>query len=302
MKFSVEDLIDQGLVKKKTYTEGVFEGLSVLKYKNNVFWDNLWSTDSRLLECRGMVVDAEDNIIIWPFTKIFNRFENGKDVDPNKVVIEVEKKNGFMAAATVYKGKWLVSTTGTLDSDFAKLAEEVINFNINPELIKDDLWQNLTLMFEICDPSDPHIIEEESGAYLIGARWKENGHMISESGLDGICLPNWKRPNWRQCLFSDVVKEVSKCRHEGFIVRDAETEELLLKIKSPYYLTKKFLIRGGVKKCDVIWDNHAKIKQIVEEEYYPLVDFIKAKLSKNEWLEMDEQTRAGVVNDYFKEK
>ena len=32
MKFNVDDLIEQGLVKKKTYTSGEFEGLSVLKY------------------------------------------------------------------------------------------------------------------------------------------------------------------------------------------------------------------------------------------------------------------------------
>ena len=71
MKFCVADLIEQGLVKKKTYNSGVFEGLSVLKYSKKVFYNNLWNKDKRLLDCRGIVVDSEDNIVVWPFTKVF---------------------------------------------------------------------------------------------------------------------------------------------------------------------------------------------------------------------------------------
>ena len=126
MKFNVDDLVAKNLVTKKTYTEGPFAGLSVLKYKNNVFWDNLWHTDSRLLECRGMVVDAEDNVVIWPFTKIFNRFENGTDLPPDQQVVCIRKVNGFMATAAIHKDNLLVSTTGTLDSEFSELARKYL--------------------------------------------------------------------------------------------------------------------------------------------------------------------------------
>ena len=131
MRFNVDDLVAKKLVTKKTYTEGPFAGLSVLKYKNNVFWDNLWHTDPRLLECRGMVVDSEDNVIILPFTKIFNRFENGKDLPMDKQICVPRKVNGFMAAAGAYNGDWIVSTTGTPDSDFAHMAKERIDFYQN---------------------------------------------------------------------------------------------------------------------------------------------------------------------------
>ena len=76
MKFHVEGLVEQGLVKKKTYKDGEFSGLSVLKYSRKVFYDNLWNKDKRLLDCRGMVVDSDDNIVVWPFTKVFNLYEN----------------------------------------------------------------------------------------------------------------------------------------------------------------------------------------------------------------------------------
>lgn len=289
-KFDVADLIASGLVRAKTYTEGDFAGLSVLKYHGRVFWDNMWGRDRRLLDCRGIVVDQEGNVILHPFTKIFNRGENKTDLNPNKIVIEVQKVNGFMAGATVYNGKWLVSTTGTLDSDYARLAKSVINFDVNPRLVDSKTWQGLDLMFEICDPSDPHIVYEEPGAYLIGARVKDTGQMLSESALDGLCLPGWKRPAWRKCLFSDTVQAAKTCKHEGFIVRDADSGELLLKIKSPHYLAKKFLMRGGIKKCDLIWDTD-RVKKSVDEEYYPLIDFIRDNFTKDQWLATAEQDR-----------
>ena len=37
MKLNVQDLIDLGLVIKKSYTEGIYKGLSVLKYHRKVF-------------------------------------------------------------------------------------------------------------------------------------------------------------------------------------------------------------------------------------------------------------------------
>ena len=44
--------------------------LSVIKYKKRVFYDNLWN--DILEECRGLVVDADFNIVSRPFTKIYN--------------------------------------------------------------------------------------------------------------------------------------------------------------------------------------------------------------------------------------
>lgn len=302
MKFNVDDLVAKNLVTKKTYTEGPFAGLSVLKYKNNVFWDNLWHTDARLLECRGMVVDAEDNVVIWPFTKIFNRFENGTDLPPDQQVVCIRKVNGFMATAAIHKDKLLVSTTGTLDSEFSDLARkhlEKMNF--------DDISfrEDYTFIFEICDSSDPHIVEEKEGAYLIGVRdLALNGVMVEEHKLDRIAeVIGAKRPQWDVVPFGDVVHNVKRVQHEGYVIRnvgtDDENSELLLKIKSPHYLAKKFLMRGSQNKWDMIWDNPQNAKQRIDEEYYELLDHIREYYSKEAWAAMDSQERRQVVEDYF---
>ena len=69
-KFNADDLVEKGLVTKKTYVEGEFKGLSVYKYSRKVFFDNLWGLDERLKDCRGIVVDENNEIISYPFTKV----------------------------------------------------------------------------------------------------------------------------------------------------------------------------------------------------------------------------------------
>lgn len=303
MKFNVDDLVAKKLVTKKTYTEGPFAGLSVLKYKNSVFWDNLWHTDPRLLECRGMVVDSEDNVIIWPFTKIFNRLENGTDLPLDKPVVCSRKVNGFMAAASLYNDEIIVSTTGTLDSTFAEIAREHIigGWQRGNDHLKKLLGIGLTLMFEICDETDPHIVDEKPGAYLIGCRFHNTGSMVPEVALDGLVKDTvWNRPKcYEDILFGDVVTMANTCTHEGFVVRDPQMGTLLLKIKSPHYLTKKFLMRGGDNKWDMIWDNPKEAKKRIDEEYYELLDHIREHYSKDDWAGMDSQKRRQVVEDYF---
>lgn len=305
MKFDVDNLVAKGLVHKKTYTDGPYAGLSVLKYKNNVFWDNLWHTDPRLLECRGMVVDAEDNVVIWPFTKIFNRFENGTDLPHDQQVVCIRKVNGFMATAAIHKDKLLVSTTGTLDSEFSDLARKYLE-KMNFDLIS--FREDYTFIFEICDSSDPHIVEEKEGAYLIGVRdIALNGVMVPEHKLDCIAkVIGAKRPQWNVVSFGDVVYNVKHVQHEGYVIRnvgtDDENSELLLKIKSPHYLAKKFLMRGGQNKWDMIWDNPQNAKQRIDEEFYDLLDYVRDNFSKHTWNVMSSDNRRRMIENYFKEK
>ena len=155
-----------------------YPGLFVKKYTKRVFYDNLWDRDEELLESRGHVETADGKIVIKPFTKIFNHHENGTNIDRDEQCVAICKVNGFMACATYVAevDDVVISTTGSLDSDFVKMAEE--------HLASVKSWIKLngsvltTYMFEIVDPRDPHIIQEEPGAYLIGCRFVANKSTI----------------------------------------------------------------------------------------------------------------------------
>lgn len=293
MKFNVDDLIEKGLVKKKTYTEGKYKGLSVLKYSKKVFWGNLWHLDERLLECRGIVVDENDNVIVMPFKKVFNLGEGGTKVDSEREVVIVEKVNGFMGAATMTdKYGLIISTTGSLDSEFSSLARKWIGKgNTNR------MFVGRTYLFEICDKTDPHIVEEEEGAYLIGQRLIRDGLLGREQDADlEAKFLNYKRPSWKIRKFKDL----PATKKEGFMIRCGATQEVLCKVKSKHYLSKKLIMRLGKAKVDLMFDNPKEFKKwIKDEEFYEFVDYMAENIDKEVWRSYNDQKRREFTERYY---
>ena len=289
-----EDLVEKNLVKAKPYPNG----LTVYKYAPCVFYDNLWNTDKRLLDARGMVLDAEGNKVIWPFTKVFNRFENNTNLSLDTPVIAPVKMNGFMASVTCYHDEMLVSTTGTLDSDYVKLATRHLEEYRD---ILTTLAGYATFLFEICSSEDPHIIEEQEGAYLIGIREHSDGRMWTEEALDNMAdVIGCKRPYWIEGTFGDIVELNAKCEIEGYMIRlNTPEQPIIMKLKSPYYLATKFVSRMGDKKIDTMYSNADAFKKIIDEEFYSIVEYITSHFDKEAWKAFGEQGRREIVKGYF---
>lgn len=292
------------LVRRKASTR--YPGLYTLKYTSKVFYDAMWKESEYLLETRGLVVDAAYNVVAKPLTKVFNYGENGTTFHRDTLCTVVKKINGFMACATyrpdIDPNGLIVSTTGTLDSDFVDLARSHI------EPVQDEIMKvcrpGTSWIFEVCDETDPHIIKEEFGLYLIGGnyiedneinRWDEYqinaAHMVLSHNLgDKI-----KRPEVRSNIrFSDVVQESKTVKHEGFMVY---SKEGAMKIKSPYYLTTKFVARIANEKLEQRIEN-GTLRKNIDEEYYPLLDHIGLHLL--EFTQLDEQGRIAFVENYFR--
>lgn len=299
-----EQLIKDGLVKQKRYDNG----LSVFKYARKVFYDHLWSTDPLLLEARGLVLNDAGEKVIWPFTKVFNYNENGAGawLSASTPIIAPRKVNGFMAACRYWNDELIVSTTGSLDSDFAVLARthiEALEDQVNLRYMAKDY----TLLFEICDPSDPHIVEEEAGAYLIGARVMLDGtfygEMASEACLDGIAdMIGALRPEVFRGTFGELWELVKTCKHEGWMVIDAQTRETVMKIKSPHYLSKKFLMRMGQKKVTAMFEDKDEFIKSIDEEFYPVVHYITRWWDADKWQATSEADRRSVIEKYFEKE
>lgn len=293
-----QPLIDKNLVRVKNYPE---QELCVIKYQGKVFYDNLWGQDKLLNEARGIVFDTTTGeVVIWPFTKVFNHHENGTTLDPETMVIAPRKVNGFMASLGFHNGKTLVATTGTLDSEYVQMAEEYLLDRSITSLMPHIGGIN-TLLFEICHPSDPHIVDEKFGAYLIGGRNHETGMMFSEQDLDSLAKDTTMlRPEWNRMKFGDLVKLSRTVEHEGFMVRllDGTT---VMKIKSPHYLTKKFLMRMGAKKVELMY-NDPQFKTTIDEEYYDLVDAIISRIPKDDFLAMTDKQRRLEIELFWEER
>lgn len=272
-------------------------GLFVKKYTRRVFFDNLWHENEELLEARGHVENVDGVTVIRPFTKIFNWFENGTDIARDEMCVSVRKVNGFMAAATWVEDVCdvVVSTTGSLDSDFVTLAEKYINDDVKAYIKSMMFIDRGTYLFEICDPADPHIVPEQAGAYLIGFRHTDSeapyfSSPEKESDLDMMARGmGVLRPSWDVVPFSTVVRDARECDHEGYVVY-GQSSKTSLKIKSPYYLTLKMAAR----RKDIMSLDKSKI----DEEFYPLVEHLT--LMGEAFTMMSEQERLDYMREFLK--
>lgn len=249
-----------------------YPGLFVRKYNRKVFYDNLWHTDPNLVESRGHIVDSNGNLVVNPPTKVFNYLENNTTIDPNEECLVTDKINGFLACLTYNKtlDEVLVSTTGSLDSPFCDMARDYLPYAIEHVKITKDPY---TKFFEICHHNDPHIIKENIGAYYLGERLlSDTAHyttdIYSQSKYDYFAsLMRVSRPDWFMCNFSQILKNIKTCKHEGYMVYGLKSGTVL-KLKSPYYLALKAIAR----KSDIFSLDHSR----VDEEYYPLLDHLKS--------------------------
>jgi hypothetical protein len=283
-----------GLVNMKPAGEGIY----VLKYKKKVFYDNLWN--DYIAECRGSIVDADFNLISYPFTKIYNYGieKEAPVLEDNTEVTAFRKINGFMVACTWWNGDVLVSTTGSTDSDYVAMAKEMMLFHMCwadwQMAFADDELEGITVMFECVHPNDPHIIPEKAGMYVLGYRENSWGSRVCHDPFMLQTLGdifNCHVPESYKVTMADVKRMAKECKHEGFVFY---TEDgVSAKIKSPYYLTSKWVARNP--RTDKLVDLNKDIKHNLDEEYYPLVDAIRANIA--EYTAMDEQARLAWVRE-----
>jgi hypothetical protein len=287
LKLYVES--NPALVSKK---ETSIKGLYVLKYKKKVFYDGLWN--EYLEECRGTIVDEEFNLVTYPFTKIYNYGVESKApvLDGNTMVNVYRKVNGFMVAVTydMIKGP-IVSTTGSVDSPYVAMAKELMDLEKFESVCRG--YPTYTFMFECVHPDDPHIVPENAGMYYLGHREKALGSKIMVSPLIADYFGVF-RAEKNRCTVDEVLALVKTVKHEGFVFYTDES--VGSKIKSPYYLVKKFVARNP--RTDKVM--RPDIKQSLDEEYYPLIDAIQKNIV--EYTAMGEQERLAWVRRFLEKQ
>ena len=268
------DLVNQGLAKAKYDFN-----LVTFKYAKKVMYDYLWKTNPALLECRGHVYDTLTGELVQAAPrKSFNYLEDGhwKNVPLSTPVHYMKKYNGFMACATMHNGELVVSTTGSTSSQYAEWARKEIQ---NKHHVNFQSRQATTL-YEIIHDKDPHIVDEgfQKAVYL-GTRWKDNGEYIPS--------------NIHVATLGEVLELAKTDRGEGFMVWKAGEYQDCCKIKTPYYVGKKKLMRM----------NQGKVLQMYNpSSYKPLVDSlpdmwqvavyeILDNFTSEQWINTSEQDR-----------
>lgn len=263
--------------------------LTLYRYNAKVFYHNLWNTTPYLLMARGLVLGLGGEIVQRPFDKIFNYGENKTYPPLDQIITASEKINGFLIAITKhpYQEGLLYTTTGSLSGIHVDMGKQMAKPHYGA-IIRYLLKQNQTLLFEVIHPDDPHPIASENyGIYLIGCREKQSGYCFTEVELDELGTKlEIPRPKHFQSTLAEVLKHSNEAQTEGYVIRDQD--RYLCKVKTPYYLTIKFLSRLSDKKIKHLFNSPESFKEECDEEFYDIADLIVSNFKLEEYLRLSE--------------
>lgn len=284
-----KELVAQGLA-----TVSINENLATFKYAKKVMFDYLWDKHPDLLECRGHTYDNRTGqLVVAAPRKSFNYLENGtwKDVPLDTPVTAYKKFNGFMACESVFEGKKLISTTGSTKSDFVGMATEMIDESFGNAFTRNTA-EGLTYLYEIIHKDDPHIVNDgEPRAVFLGMRDHEGGEFTSA---------------YSTCEFTGTLRELLEStqehRSEGFMVY---SEFGVCKLKTPYYVGKKKLMRAGKKQILGMYDDPVGyisgfgVSPKWSHEWIRVCNEILSDYTYDFWLAMDAQERRRIIEGFM---
>lgn len=278
-------LVNRGLATLKN--DGRY---TTFKYARKAMYEYLWYQVPDLLECRGHVYsNATKELVQAAPRKSFNYLERNywKDVPLDTPVEMYKKVNGFMACATIHGCELLVSTTGTTTSDYAGWAKELIqcDFKLYDMVIAPDV----TTLFEVVVPQDPHIVKERQGLHLLGVREKANGdfHPIGES---------------HRCSLEHAIEIAKYDRGEGFMMYPMKSDGTYdynncCKLKTDYYVGKKKLMRMTAKNVEIMYKNGFETANTLPDMWYDVPRLIVSSVDKDTWLGMSDQQRRLILEN-----
>jgi hypothetical protein len=265
---------------------------TTFKYHRKAMYEYLWHQIPHLLECRGHVYyNSTKELVQAAPRKSFNYLERNywKDVPLDTPVEMYKKVNGFMACATIHNDELVVSTTGTTTSDYAKWAKELLlrDYKLYDLVIEPEV----TTLFEVVVPQDPHIVKEREGLHLLGMREKANGnfHPTSES---------------IRCTLEQALEIAKHDRGEGFMMypmlpNGEYDHNNCCKLKTPYYIGKKYLMRMTAKNIENMYKNPEVIGMLINELWYHVPQMIVGDVHKDTWLAMNDQQRRVILEDFM---
>lgn len=269
-------VIDKGLYKVIDYvytTEDTFPPYTGINRSEIMDYDGdeFEAYQAKILrECRGLMFDAQGQIIARRFHKFFNVNEREEtlahtlDFDPSDWLV-MEKLDGSMITPFI-TGSWTDHRTlrwGTKKGE-TEVSAPVVDFVAkNPNYIKFAWfcdYNRLTPIFEWCSRKQRIVVDHpKDRLVLTGLRWTVNGAYFSYDNMRALA-EEFKidvvqaQPAWNLKEVMEQAKDWED--HEGFVLRHHSGH--MLKVKSDWYLqihNTKEIIATESKVMNLILQN-----------------------------------------------
>lgn len=209
--------IDNNLIVANKHSE---YNIWILNYSPKVQGQKLW--DEYTSAARGLVIDADGNILARPFKK-FKNFEEYSDeeIPMNKKFEVFEKMDGSLIILFYYAGEeeWIVASRGSFISEQAVEARKMFNVNTFKNLCK-----KCTYLFEVIYPENRIVVDYGNRRELV-LLTRIHTHDASEYSYDKLVKFYSKHfkivPKLEINSFEELLKyrDLNKDNEEGVVVR-----------------------------------------------------------------------------------
>lgn len=249
-------------------------------------------------EARGLILDMQDNfrVVRYAFKKFFNIDEGHSATIDWDTAVASEKIDGSIMSVWYGRGKWRLSTNGTIDAFKAEIA------GVGPYKTFGDLFEsvcpmstfdhfdkNKCITFELVSPYNKVVIDyPETKVYVLSVRNMTNLVEYSIDDLqtwadaNGFATPQVYRLN-DQSDYRKLVEDMPE-GHEGIVVRDGNGERV--KIKTLLYFEMHRAKNNGVITLERIVDliranDHYEFLSYFPE-YQSVFDDVKRQIDHSE--------------------
>jgi RNA ligase len=161
----LQPFIDEKYISVRKHPE---EDLWIYDYTQNCQFEKKWTPETMM--CRGLILDAEGNVIARPFDKFFNQEENL--VSHKGTFVAFDKMDGSMGILYPHAGgtKLSIATRGSFVSDQAIEGTKMLQHYIDSRDIKARLLKESktkTYLFEIIYPENRIVVDYQGKRELI---------------------------------------------------------------------------------------------------------------------------------------
>lgn len=191
----------------------------ILNYSPKVQSKKFW--DDYTLSCRGLVVDAEGNILARPFQK----FKNLEEHDPSEIDMSqeydiFEKMDGSLIIMFYYRPRmqWIIASRGSFISEQCIEAQKM--FNVNTYCKLNELY---TYLFEVLYPENRIVVDYGNRRELVLLTVIEtaSGFELPYVELYDMYSKYFTVVKRFDVKINDLIelKKLESDNHEGFVVR-----------------------------------------------------------------------------------
>lgn len=233
------------LIRYGSYTD-------ILSGETEITMDSMWDIyDGFYRECRSLVIDIRNEIIVLsPFKKFRNLNEGQENTieNVNRMIstcksFEVSNKlDGSMQSASFYNGEIVMAGSQAIDMNESWRLQDGYRMLMENEgyisMVKSH--PSLTFIFEYISLKDAHVVKykkEQEGLYLIGVRDKRNGKICSyKEVLHFAKQYKVKTTSVFNKNMEDVMNDIKKYKSnemEGFVLN---IDGFMLKVKCDDYV------------------------------------------------------------------